>query len=282
VFCQLGRTTKKTITRKEYVPTDAVISELAQWLEEGNKADYITLSGSGEPTLHCHFGRVIEFVRNHSSIPAVLLTNGSMLGLQEVQEAASLANIVKVSLSAWDQASYAWINRPHPSLRFRDLVKAQKSFRIRFKGQLWLEVVLIAGMNSTPADVKRIAALAEEIEPDRIHLNTVVRPPAEEFATPLSEEYLHSLCHLFHPAAEVIAEFKADKESEIRINEEAILGILRRRPCTAEQLARIFNMHPNEVAKYLGSLLRTGQIFQKRKDHTVYYGAIEGSSLACN
>ena len=121
VFCQLGRTTKKTVTRQEYVPTDSVLAELVEWLKRDSQADYITLSGSGEPTLHSRFGDVLEFIRSKTTIPAVLLTNGTMLQFRQVREAAACANVVKVSLSAWDQASYGWVNRPHKQLQFDQL-----------------------------------------------------------------------------------------------------------------------------------------------------------------
>jgi wyosine [tRNA(Phe)-imidazoG37] synthetase (radical SAM superfamily) len=273
VFCQLGRTTNKTVTREEYIPTDAVIAEITEWLRKDGKADYITLSGSGEPTLHSRFGEMLEFIRKNSEIPAVLLTNGTMLHLPEAREAASYADVVKVSLSAWDQVSYRWVNRPHSRLRFEELVKGQRTFRKQFRGELWMEVFIVAGMNSTPADVGRIAALAEEIEPDRIQLNTVVRPPAEEFAEALSGERLSSLCHLFRPTAEIIAEFSTEKDILVKANKETVLSMLRRRPCTADQIAEGFGMHLNEVSKYIGNLMRTGQIHAERKNMTVYYAA---------
>ncbi|MDA3833221.1 MAG: radical SAM protein [Spirochaetales bacterium] len=273
VFCQLGRTTERTVIRKEYVPTDMVLSELKEWIETDGRADYITLAGSGEPTLHSGFGEILEFICSESTIPAVLLTNGTMLDLQEVRDAASLANVVKVSLSAWDQASYGWVNRPHPQLLFDNLVKGQKAFRSQFKGQLWMEVFLMAGINSMPADVSKIAALAKEIGPDRIHLNTAVRPPAEDFATVLSKERMEALIHLFHPTAEVIAEFSAKHVNHIQANQETIFSMLQRRPCTANQIADIFGMHINEVSKYLGNLMRTDQIRMERKNTAVYYSA---------
>ncbi len=273
VFCQLGLTTKKTVTREEYVDTDAVIAEIEDWLETDGKADYITLSGSGEPTLHSRFGEVLKFVRANSSIPAVVLTNGTLLHLPEVREAARLADVVKVSLSAWDEASYGWVNRPHSDLKFSQLVEGQKAFRRQFRGKLWLEVFLIAGMNSASSDVGRIAALADEIKPDRIQLNTVVRPPAEKFAAPLSMERLSSFCPLFRPTAEVIAEFNTEKDLKLQANKETILSMLQRRPCTADQIAKGFGMHLNEVSKYLGNLMRTGQIREERKNNTVYYAA---------
>jgi wyosine [tRNA(Phe)-imidazoG37] synthetase (radical SAM superfamily) len=185
----------------------------------------------------------------------VLLTNGTLLHLLEVQEAASHAHIVKVSLSAWDEASFGWVNRPHPELSFRQVVEGQKAFRARFKGHLWMEVFLVAGMNSLPPDVAKIAALAKEITPDRIHLNTAVRPPSEEFAVPISRERLESLCPLFAPQAEVIADFKAKQRVEMHAAQEEIYSMLQRRPCTAQEIAETFSMHPNEVSKYLGKLL---------------------------
>ena len=273
VFCQLGRTTEKTITRREYVPTERVLSELHEWLDKDGRADYITLSGSGEPSLHSRFGEVLEFIRSQSTIPAVLLTNGTMLNLQEVRDAAACADVVKTSLSAWDQPSYIWMNRPHPQLRFDDLIEGQKAFRAQFKGELWMEVFLVEGINSFPGDIQKIATLAGEIGPDRIHLNTSVRPPAEDFAAALSKEHMEELTHLFQPRAEVIAEFKAKDSERVEANQETIFSMLQRRPCTADQIADVFDMHLNEVSKYIGILMQSDQIHVERKSPMVYYAA---------
>ncbi|RPH49013.1 MAG: radical SAM protein [Desulfobacteraceae bacterium] len=273
VFCQLGRTTNKTVTREEYVKTDAVIAELDEWLEREGQADYITLAGSGEPTLHSHFGEILEYVRKKSIIPVVLLTNGTMLQFQEVRDAAACADIVKISLSAWDQASYGWVNRPHRQLQFDQLIEGQKAFRAQFKGQLWLEVFLVRGINSIPADVQKIAALAEEITPDRIQLNTAVRPPAEDFAAPLSKERIEELINLFCPAAEIIPEFEIKNGDHVHVSQEEIFSMLKRRPCTANQIVEIFGMHLNEVSKYLGNLMSTGKIRMELKNTSVYYAA---------
>lgn len=271
VFCQLGRTTKKTLIRQEYVPVREVLHEIEKWLKRGGKADHVTLSGSGEPTLHSRFGEVLRFVRNNSPIKAVLLTNGSLFHLPEVRREASRAHVVKVSLSAWDQASYGWVNRPHPDLDFKRLIEGQKAFRNKFKGQLWIEVFLIAGMNSIPSDVVKIAALADLFRPDRIHLNTAVRPPAEDFVAPLSREHLASLCTLFQPPAELIAEYKVKGGFETKANQDAIISMLQRRPCTAEDIAGAFGMHLNEVSKYLGNFLRQGRIRTERTSGSLYY-----------
>lgn len=281
VFCQLGRTDHKTVRRSDYVPVDAVLAELEDWLSTDGKADYITLSGSGEPTLHADFGIVLKFIKS-AGMPSVLLTNGSLLDLPEVARDAAQADVVKVSLSAWDQHAFEWINRPHRKVSFRRLVEGQKSFRKRFNGQLWMEVFLLFGMNANPADVSRIAAVAKEIGPDRIQLNTVVRPPAEEFAAAVSAERMQSLCPLFDPPAEIIADFATARSDAIVVTEATILAMLRRRPCTMEQIAGAFNLHVNEVSKYLGKLIGENAVRTVRKNATIYYSAIFSSEDLAN
>ncbi len=270
VFCQLGRTRETTIVRKEHVPVDAVFSEIEEWRKTDGKADYITLSGSGEPTLHSGFGNVLKFLQK-GTIPTVLLTNGTLLNLPEVQDAAMHADIVKVSLSAWDHHSFKSINRPHGQLQFDEIVKGQKAFRAQFKGKLWMEVFVLLGMNSMPRDIKKIAAQIKKIKPDHIHLNTVVRPPAESFAGALPEDRMIKLTDLFDPIASVIAEYSENYAKNVQITEDTILAMLQRRPCTMEQIAKVFGMHINEVSKYLGKLTRNNLIHAVHRKKTIYY-----------
>jgi len=265
---------EKTIFRKEYVPTDLVLAELSAWLKGGVRADYITLSGCGEPTLHSRFGEVLAFIREKSPIPSVLLTNGTMLHLPEVRKAAAQASVVKISLSAWDEDSFDWVNRPHPQLRFDQFVEGERRFRRQFRGELWMEVFLVGGMNSTPRDVCKISSLAKEIQPDRIQLNTSVRPPAEDFVTPLSRDQMAELAGLFEPTAEIIGEFGTRHDEPVKVKEDEILSMIERRPCTAEQIADVFGMHINEVSKYLGKLVRTDRVRADHKRSTVYYEAV--------
>lgn len=282
IFCQLGRTSSKTLARKEYVPTREVVDELDDWLKTGGQADYITLSGSGEPTLHSGLGDVIDFVRKATSIPVVLLTNGSLLHRPEVRSTASGADIVKVSLSAWDHFSFDYINRPIPGLDFKKLIEGQWQFRTQFKGELRMEVFIVWGVNSTPKDVGKIASLVKLIQPDRTQLNTVARPPAESFAEALPREHMEELTQLFEPVAEVVGEFAANGETRIQANEDTILGMLQRRPCTARQIAKGLGLHLNEVSKHLGKLQRAGLVYEERKDGDIYYAANSRKEISLN
>ncbi|MDI6775507.1 MAG: radical SAM protein [Verrucomicrobiota bacterium] len=271
VFCQLGRASRRTLERRDYVPLPDVLAELAEWLRTDGRADYITLAGSGEPTLHARFGEVLDFARANSAIPTALLTNGTLLHLPEVREAARKALLVKVSLSAWDAASFEQVNRPASGLSFERLIKGCLAFRPAFGGLLWLEVFLVPGLNAAPDDVRRIAALAAEIKPDRIHLNTAVRPPAEDFAVPVPEGRMRQLAGLFTPRAEIIAEFKSEHAGRNRITEDALLAVLRRHPGTAPQIAAVFGMRVDKAVRHLGALLRTGKVRAERRDEETYY-----------
>lgn len=274
IFCQLGRTTRKTIEPREYVPTDEVIRELGTWLRADGTADYITLAGSGEPTLHAEFGRIIEFVHEATDIPVALLTNGSLLIDPEVREEASKADLVKVSLSAWDQASLEAVNRPHSAVKFDKLIEGQKLFRDQFRGELWIEVFLIRGINTAADQILKIAEKAKVIAPDEIQLNTVVRPPCEEYATAVSAERMLELAGLFEPTAEVIIEHRTDLFPGVAGNGSEIFKMIERRPCTLEQICGVSGLHRNEVSKYLGKLIRTRRIIKRRRGAGIYYSSV--------
>lgn len=276
IFCQLGRTARTTLTRKEYVPVDKVIEELDDWLKAGGRADYITLSGSGEPTLNSAFGRVIDFVRGATSIPVALLTNGTLLSDPEVRAQAARADVVKVSLSAWDQPSLERVNRPHRGVEFKRLIEGQWLFRQEFKGQMWMEVFLVWGTNTAAGDVSRIAELVKAVAPDKVQLNIAVRPPCEEYAHAVPEDQMGAMARFFDPPAEVIAEYSSDASARVQANEADILDMLKRRPCTLDHVCRVFGLHKNEASKYLGKLTRTGQARERRKAGEAYFSAIHG------
>ena len=270
VFCQLGRTTHITLDRDAYVPTSEVIQEIDQWLRCGIQTDYLTLAGSGEPTLHTPFGQILAFLRNQPT-PSVLLTNGSLFHLPEVRNAACLASVVKVSLSAWDQHSFEWVNRPHRQLDFMTMLDGLRQFRKVFDGQLWLEVFLLAGINAMPKDVEKIARLARDLKPDRIHLNTIARPPAEDFAAAIPVTQLKQLARFFEPPARIAAGFKTAASPKTIADASSVLAMLERRPCTINQIEAAFDMHINEVSKILGHLMRSNRIRADLINKEVYY-----------
>ena len=269
IYCQLGRTTRKTAERKEWVPMDAVLDELKRKL--ACRPDYITFSGSGEPTLHSGLGEIIARIRTMTKTPVAVLTNGSLLWQPQVRAELALADVVMPSLDAGDELLFQAVNRPHPEITFEKLVSGLEQFRRDFSGQYWLEVLLLAGHTALPAHVRKMAEWVRRIRPDRVQLNTAIRPPAEEFAVPVPQARLTELAHLFRPKAEVIAEYRRrGKRAATDANQQAILELLRRRPCTEAEVAGGLAMRPLEAAKHLAQLEAAGRIVSEQHGGEVY------------
>ena len=206
IFCQLGRTTEKTVKREEFFPLEEICNEIAHWLQTDGHAEYITLAGSGEPTLYSRFGELIDFIHSKTDIPVLLLSNGSLFWQTEVREAASKADVVKLSMSVWNQNLFDSINRPAPEVTFEDMISGEIAFREKYKGKLILEVFLLNGINAIPADVRKIAKFTNQIRPDIIHLNTVTRPAAEDFAHSVARKKMERFSAMFTPHAEIPSE----------------------------------------------------------------------------
>lgn len=278
-YCQLGRTTELSVTRRPGPPVEQLVAEVKQALDRGPRPDFLTLSGSGEPTLFEPLGELIAAL-GRVFRPLAVLTNGSMLRHPEVRAAVCGADVVLPSLDAADEDVFQHVNRPHPDLSLRGLVDGMVAFRREFRGAIWLEIMMLGGVTAIPAQAVRLAELASRIEPDRIHLNTVVRPPAEASALPVPGEDLEALCGVFRPRAEVIGEAPVPRHTQPgAASAAAVLSILRRRPCTVGDLAAALNAPSPEVVKTLQTLLHRQAVQVRVCGRQVFYAVDEGVSV---
>lgn len=272
IYCQLGRTTEKTIKRGCYVDPDLVLKEIEQKLKNDNRIDYLTLSGSGEPTLYTETGKLIKEIKKLTDKPVAVLTNGSLLWDDEVSKGIMGADLVIPSLDAGDENTLQQINRPCNELSFKKIVDGLVKFSKLYKGETWLEVFLLDGINSEISDATEISDIAEKINPDKIQLNTVKRPPAESSALPLPEAKMKKLAKVFKNETEIIADFKSPvNSSAFSANRDDILNLLKRRPCSIADISAGLGLHRNEVLKYTEELLKTGAITTFQKENALYY-----------
>lgn len=269
IFCQCGCTTCLSSTREEFVPFEAVCAEVEKWLSEDGAADFITFAGSGEPTLYSRLGELIDFIKSKTKIPLMVLSNGTLLHQAKVRDELLRADVVKISLSAWDEDSFQRINRPASGVRFDMLRAGERAFRKAFAGQLWLEVFLMEGVNADPGQVEQIAVIAKEIRPDKIHLNTAVRPPAEAEAQPVEKEKLEAFCDLFSPRAEIIASFEA--AAPTRLSDAELVGLIKRHPATALELAAIVGGEIGAIKASLAPFLASGELQTEDRNGETYY-----------
>lgn len=289
VYCQVGRTTNLTIERKEYVPAEPVIAEIKKLLSTNTEIDHITIAGSGEPTLNSQLGKIIEEIKKITNIPVAVVTNGTLLYMPEVRADCAKADVVLPSLDAGDEAAFQKINRPHPNISIEKLISGICDFRREYSGQIWLEVFLVESVNSSPEQISKISAAIRQIRPDKVQLNTAVRPPAEKNIRKLNPEKLRDIAAQIGPDCEVIADFSRSGTSEHKhkldmVKRETILetlfSMLKRRPCTLEDICSSMNLHRNEAIKYISELERQNRIRSENTGGVIYFQAV--SSMGGN
>jgi wyosine [tRNA(Phe)-imidazoG37] synthetase (radical SAM superfamily) len=273
IYCDVGRTTHKTVSRESYVSPEEIQGELEFSLSVlEKKPDYVTLSGSGEPTLNSHIGEIIRKIKEVTSIPIAVLTNGSLLTMDEVQKALLEADVILPSLDAVTPALFEYINRPAPSLKIEEIISGLIQFRKQYRGRIWLEVVFCRGVNDGKEEIEKLKEVIERIQPDRVQLNTSVRPPAEDFAFPLTLGQLEEIRERLGDKAEIISEFAAPLgEAFNSVKDTEILNLIKRRPCTTEDISKALGLRIDEVVKHLDYLTKTGAIRYRMYEHRCYY-----------
>jgi wyosine [tRNA(Phe)-imidazoG37] synthetase (radical SAM superfamily) len=272
IYCQLGRTTNKITQRKEWTPLRDVLKELKAHLP--SEPDYITVSGSGEPTLHSGIGSLIKAIKAITDIPVAVLTNGSLLWLPEVRDALCSADLVIPSLDAGEEHLFRHVNRPHRDITFHRMIDGLYEFRKSFSGQYWLEVFLLGGITGLPVPVEEIAEITGWISPDRIHLNTVVRPPAESFAVPVPRDLMECFAAAFGDKAEVIDGCtNLPHGSNSKGTPQEILALISRRPSTLEDIAAGLGLDRGEAARCVEQLSAAGLLETQYQGRQLYFRA---------
>lgn len=260
VYCQCGRTTRKTLVRRSFFPVDDIISQVRDAVR-ARKVEFLTFSGEGEPTLNKDIGRIIRRLKREFDIPVAVITNSTLLTDPQVRRDIYPADLVVPSLDAVDQRTFARVNRAHRELRVDDIVRGLRTFRRYYKGQLWLEVMLVRGINDDPEHVAKLRMAAWDIKPDRVHLNTVVRPPAETRAKPLDHDDLERIRMLFGPGTEIAESPLKRKQRRFRGDpSESIVELVRNRPATVADMERSLGVDPAKLRAALRELVRAGRV----------------------
>ena len=258
VYCQLGRSVPLTNERLEYFPAEDILLEVEQALRshKSGEIDWVTFVGSGEPTLHSRVGELIRRVKNLTPLPVAVITNGALLYLPKVREELSAADAILPTLDAGNARLYQKINRPHPDFTFERLVEGLVTFRKEYQGKLWVEVMLVHGLNDTEGRLREIVAVLEQVQPDEVHINLPTRPPAETWVQPPDEEGLMRALAILGEIARVVhpAEGSFDLSGFENVV-DAIISIITRHPMNEVELRlTLEKWTPGQVDKALKEL----------------------------
>ncbi|MFO7752261.1 MAG: radical SAM protein [Desulfobacteraceae bacterium] len=285
VYCECGRTTVLTDKRKEYVPVHEVTRELEQYFSSNVDPDYITFSGSGEPTLHSGIGRVIEFIKQQKKeVSVAVLTNGTLLNQKDVRRDLMNADLIIPSLDAASARSFRRINRPCGSIDIQEYIEGIRAMKEEFTGKIWLEILILPGYNDGPQDLDLLKEAAERIRPDKIQLNTLDRPGTDPSLAAAVPERLKEIAAFFgFENIEIIAAYKGEGKTGIddsgRNLTDSIMQTLLRRPCTLEDLSATIGARPAEITKCLASLERQGKVKIIHQERGVFYKTIDQQDL---
>ena len=275
VYCECGRTTKLTTERKEYVPVDEVMKELTHYLANNPVPDYITFSGSGEPTLNSGLGKTLDFIKEkYPTIPVAVLTNGTLLRFKQVRNEIMKADLVLPSLDAATEAVFKKINRPPKSLTIKNCIDGLVSFRKEYSGKINLEVFILPGYNDHQVELDELKKVILKIKPDLVQLNTLDRPGTLLDLIAASRTELQNIVDYWNlENVEIIA--AAPDRNKIKSYrkdiETAILETIDRRPCTLTDLSQILGKHINEVNKYLDVLENEKKIKNIKLERGIFY-----------
>jgi len=274
IYCQLGKDSPQILERREYVPVDLILEELHRKIEEGLDADFVTISGSGEPTLHSKLGTIIDEIHRMTGIPVAVITNGTLLSRQDVRRDCAKADLVMPSLDAGSAEVFEKINKPHKDIDFKAFSEGLVLFRQEYSGKYWLEVFFCQGINTDDKSISDLKTWIDKIHPDRVQVNTSVRPVVHKEAAKVEAAKLHEIAKRLGDNAEVIADYSREAKALIeRPDSESILETLRRRPCSLEDLCRGLGLHPLGAQKTLAELRDEGRIECTEKNGILYYTA---------
>ena len=267
IYCQLGRTRPVTNERRDFFPRGAILAQVEQALgsHEPGEIDYVTFVGQGEPTLNASLGWLIRRVKAMTDIPVAVITNGALLLRDTVRQELAAADVVIPTLDAADEKTFRHVNRPWPKLRIDDVIEGMVTFREMYEGQIWMEVMLVKGVNDDEETLLRLRDALSRIRPDRIDINVPVRPPAEPWVEiPEPEALMHAVA-ILGEAAEVVGPYEGEFDlSGFDGPVEAVLALVRRHPIRQQRLVETLSrVAPGETEAVLQRLRESDQAQQR-------------------
>ena len=276
IYCECGENPPLFNERKEYVNVDEVLSELKDYLLENPRPDYITFSGSGEPTLNSGIGRLIVEIKKLTDIKVCVITNSSTLMYEDVRKELLNADLVMPSLNGVFEDSYLKINRPNVNLKLPEIIEGLKKFAIEFDGDIFLEIFMIDGINDSKEELLEFVKVIKELKVNKVQLNSLDRPAPVSWVKAMDMGKLEEIKEFFRSHGintEIIKKYKSKGEYKTysQNHEELILNLLNVRMTTFDEILEVTGLDKEVLGNYLDILVKEGIVKSKIENGKIYY-----------
>lgn len=276
VYCECGGTNNLTLERKEYVPVKKVKEELKDFLKSRPNLDYITFSGSGEPTLHNKLGEIVKFLKkNYPDYKIALLTNGTLFyKYQELYKEVKNIDLIIPSLDAVSEKIFCEINRGNENLNNQEIISGLIKLREKYEGNIWLEIFILPGVNDSIEEINKFNNIIKKIKPDKVQLNSLDRPGTEKNLEKADYNMLKKISKKLSAKTEIVTGLKKNKDNvgNFRLNlKNKIIETLKRRPCTKKELAHLLGTEKGDINQLINNLIRENQIKHKKGTRGNFY-----------
>ncbi len=229
IYCEVGPTTFKTSRPAHFFDPDPIINEVLLRLK-GCQVDVVTLGGSGEPTLNTILGTVARELRHSCNRPLALLTNGSLLWREDVLSSLSYFDIILPTFSAFSQETFQRLHHPHSDIDVEMVKEGLLALKGIFLGEIWVELMLVKGINDNQGELSLISNFLERISPSKVQVTTVERPPAYKEGRSVDDTTLNLAKQIIGHNAQIITSLPSN-DLRYQCNGTAILlETLKRRP----------------------------------------------------
>ncbi|MCX8021418.1 MAG: radical SAM protein [Syntrophorhabdaceae bacterium] len=275
VYCQVGKTTCNTIERKSFFDPNSIVQEIIERSKAKRPIDFITFSGTGEPTLNSDIGWIIREVKRYVELPIALITNSSLLWNEKVRADIVEADVILPSFDAASEDIFCFINRPHGMISLDMLIEGIRLLRKDYRGKIWLEIMLIDGINDDEEELKKLKGIVKTFNPEKIQLNTVTRPPLDDSIIGVDSLRMDDIREFFGEGCEVIGDFDKDDlyayDYESSNWQERILEMIGRRSLTIEDITKVSGLESKEVERCLKKMEREGKVKRRFLDDTIFF-----------
>ena len=276
VYCQLGFTRQMRIRRQNYSDPQSITKltelRLNELSRQGMIPDTITLVPNGEPTLDKRIPEIIHELKSFR-IPVAVITNASLLWMEEVMQQLSQADIVSVKIDTVNDKVWHRINRPHRSLVLEKILKGIIEFSKNFSGRLITETMLVNGLNDQPQSAKSLSHYLSQVEAVQSYIALPLRPPAEDHIIPPDRHTIEEFFEIL-TRADLNPFLLSDLPESQFIGEESsiteLLSILKVHPLEETEFLHILRKNNIPVSK-IQDLILEGVIIKNKSVNKVFF-----------